>query len=308
MKILVYGAGVLGSHLAHVLHNAGHDVTILARGNRLEALKTNGLKIRHYLQLRTTVDEIKVTDGFGINDEYDIVFIVMQYQQTDKVLPYISENLKTKNYIFIGNNPFPEKTEEFVNRNSSIKKNLYFGFFMAAGRIENDCVISAHTGGKNSGSLIIGSLGGENLDIFKELKWKIKLDIQSDINSWLKCHAIFVLPVCYAIYECDGDLRKASRKVNNDIIDAIIEGYDLIRSMGFIPAPPEDEKLVKEHRALAYAFIKFCAVTPVGRLMTCDHAMNAIAEMRALDNAIEVLRKQSSVSMVKWDALRKYMR
>lgn len=308
MKILIYGAGVLGSHLAHVLHTAGHDVTILARGNRLEALKGGGLKIRHYLQLRTTVDEIKVTDRLGINDEYDLVFIVMQYQQTGKVLPYIAENLKTKNYAFIGNNPFPEKTAEFVDHNSSVKKNLYFGFFMAAGRIENDCVISAHTGGKNSGSLIIGSLDGGNFEIFKELKGKLKLDIQSDINSWLKCHAIFVLPVCYAIYECGGALRKASRKINNDIIDAIIEGYDLIRSIGFTPAPPEDERLVKKHRALAYAFIKFCAVTPIGRLMTSDHAMNAVEEMRALDNAIEILRKQSGIPMEKWDALRKYMR
>lgn len=160
MKILIYGAGVLGSHLAHVLHTAGHDVTILARGNRLEALKGGGLKIRHYLQRRTTVDEIKVTDRLGINDEYDLVFIVMQYQQTDKVLPYIAENLKTKNYAFIGNNPFPEKTAEFVDHNSSVKKNLYFGFFMAAGRIENDCVIPAHIDNHSISPFVILTISG----------------------------------------------------------------------------------------------------------------------------------------------------
>ncbi|WP_419891048.1 ketopantoate reductase family protein [Paenibacillus xylanexedens] len=32
MKILVYGAGVLGSQLAHVLVRGGNDVTVLARG------------------------------------------------------------------------------------------------------------------------------------------------------------------------------------------------------------------------------------------------------------------------------------
>ncbi len=307
MKLLVYGAGVLGSHLAHVLHRAGHDVTILAHGQRLEVLKNNGLKIQHYLQRKITVDNIKVTDKLNADDEYDLVFIVMQYQQIEKILPYIAGNMKTKNFAFFGNNPFPEKVGEFINRNSSVKKNIYFGFFMAAGRIENDCVISAHTGSKNSGSLTIGALNGENLDIFKTLKGKIKLDIQNDINSWLKCHAIFVLPVCYAIYACGGDLRKASREMNNDIIDAISEGYDLIRSIGFVPAPPEDERLVKKHRAMAYAFIKFCAVTPIGRLMTSDHAMNATEEMRALDEAIEMLKKQSDIKMKKWDYLREYM-
>jgi 2-dehydropantoate 2-reductase len=307
MKLLVYGAGVLGSHLAHVLHRAGHDVTILARGQRLKVLKNNGLKIHHYLQRKTTVDNINVTDKLNADDEYDLVFIVMQYQQVKKVLPYIAGNMKTKNFAFIGNNPFPEKVGEFINHNSSVKKNIYFGFFMAAGRIENDCVISAHTGSKNSGSLTIGALNGENLDIFQELKGKIKLDIQNDINSWLKCHAIFVLPVCYAIYACGGDLRKASRKMNNDIIDAITEGYDLIRSIGFIPAPPEDERLVKKHRIMTYALIKFCAVTSIGRLMTSDHAMNATEEMRALDETIEILKKQSDIKMEKWDYLREYM-
>jgi 2-dehydropantoate 2-reductase len=307
MKLLVYGAGVLGSHLAHVLHRAGHDVTILARGQRLEFLKNNGLRIYHGLQHKITIDNITVTDKLNIDDEYDLVFVVMQYQQVKKVLPYIAENIKTKNFAFIGNNTFPEKTAEFINHNSSVKKNIYFGFFMAAGQIENNCVISAHTGSKNSGSLTIGALGDENLDIFKTLKGKIKLDIQNDINSWLKCHAIFVLPVCYAIYACDGDLRKSSRQMNNDIIDAIIEGYDLVRSIGFIPAPPEDERLVKNHRIMAYALIKFCAVTSIGRLMTSNHAMNAIDEISALDESIEVLRKRSNIKMEKWDLLRKYI-
>ena len=38
MKILVYGAGVIGSFLCHVLCENGHDVTLLARGKRKELL------------------------------------------------------------------------------------------------------------------------------------------------------------------------------------------------------------------------------------------------------------------------------
>ena len=32
MKVLVYGSGVIGSYLVHVLCVAGNDVTVLARG------------------------------------------------------------------------------------------------------------------------------------------------------------------------------------------------------------------------------------------------------------------------------------
>jgi hypothetical protein len=41
--------------------------------------------------------------------------------------------------------------------------------------------------------------------------------------------------------------------------------------------------------------------------MTSDHAMNATEEMRALDESIEILKKQSDIKMEKWDYLRKYM-
>ena len=40
MKILVYGAGVLGCNLARNLFHAGKDVTLLARGNWAEEIRT----------------------------------------------------------------------------------------------------------------------------------------------------------------------------------------------------------------------------------------------------------------------------
>lgn len=60
MKILIYGAGVLGSYLAHVLVRGDNDVTMLARGQRFKELKKNGLIIRHYVQCKTTVDKVNV--------------------------------------------------------------------------------------------------------------------------------------------------------------------------------------------------------------------------------------------------------
>ena len=46
MKILVFGAGVLGCNLARNLFRAGKDVTLQARGARAEALQKKGLPIK----------------------------------------------------------------------------------------------------------------------------------------------------------------------------------------------------------------------------------------------------------------------
>ena len=82
MKILIYGAGVQGSYLAHVLVRGGNEVTILARGKRFEELKKDGIVIRHYLQLKTTVDKVNIISKLLPDDIYDLIFVVMQYQQS----------------------------------------------------------------------------------------------------------------------------------------------------------------------------------------------------------------------------------
>ncbi len=45
MKVCVYGAGAIGAHLAVLLADAGVDVSVVARGAHLEAIKQNGLKL-----------------------------------------------------------------------------------------------------------------------------------------------------------------------------------------------------------------------------------------------------------------------
>ncbi len=77
MKVLVYGSGVIGCYLAHVLCTAGNDVTLLACGLWKEQLQQNGLRIRHHLQRKTTLDHPRVISGIEEDDIYDAVFAVI---------------------------------------------------------------------------------------------------------------------------------------------------------------------------------------------------------------------------------------
>ena len=43
MRILVYGAGVIGSIFAGKLAASGEDITVLARGKRVEQLQQRGI-------------------------------------------------------------------------------------------------------------------------------------------------------------------------------------------------------------------------------------------------------------------------
>src|SRR5688572_2379628 len=46
MKICVYGTGAIGGLMAAWLARAGHDVSLVARGAQLDAIRRDGLRVR----------------------------------------------------------------------------------------------------------------------------------------------------------------------------------------------------------------------------------------------------------------------
>jgi len=56
MRCVILGAGALGSILAAHLRRAGHDVTLIARGRRAEALRAHGLKIEGLAAIEVDCD------------------------------------------------------------------------------------------------------------------------------------------------------------------------------------------------------------------------------------------------------------
>src|SRR5436305_6627266 len=46
MKLCVYGAGAVGGLMAAWLARAGHEISVVARGAQLEAIRRAGLRVR----------------------------------------------------------------------------------------------------------------------------------------------------------------------------------------------------------------------------------------------------------------------
>lgn len=90
MKILVFGAGVLGCNLARNFFRAGKDVTLLARGAWGESIPKNGLRIKDKFSPRMSVSRIPVTAELKAEDKYDVIFIVLRYTQLDAILDTVS--------------------------------------------------------------------------------------------------------------------------------------------------------------------------------------------------------------------------
>ena len=79
MRILVYGAGVIGANLAADLYDSGRDVTILARGEWAQTLERRGLVINPLFSLRKRNCRIPAIRELKADDAYDVIFVVMRY-------------------------------------------------------------------------------------------------------------------------------------------------------------------------------------------------------------------------------------
>ena len=306
MKILVYGAGVIGCELAHMLVKAGKHVTLLARGEWKTTLEQNGLVIRHYAQLHTTTDQVRVVEQLPPDDVYDLIFVVMQYVQLPTVLPIVAAN-RSRYVVLVGNNADAGSTLRLLTEGHP-NREVAFGFQGTGGRRENGKVISVHAGVGMTVGAYHGHLSTEFQHRIEKAfhGTKYRLTWEQDMNTWLKCHLVLILPVCYVCYAVDCKLPNATKAQRKAILDAALEGCELLRRMGIEIRTEDSEDYFKPggKRRKMEALLFLMAKTPLGRLAASDHCKNAVAEMKALDEAFERFRESVQMPMPVWEQLR----
>jgi 2-dehydropantoate 2-reductase len=307
VRILVYGAGVIGCELAHELCKSENDVTILARGNWKESLDKNGLVIRHYGQLRTTIDRIKTIETLEVDDNYDLIFVVMQYNQVLEIIPKLAINI-SQYIVLVGNNMNPSYCRDHICNQSHTEKEIAFGFQGTGGRKENGKVISMHF---NKVPMTIGGLTEYLTAKFTQRiitafeKTGYQLTWEQHMEGWLLSHAAHILPTAYICYSLDCKLRRAKKEQVNLVVDAVVEAHKMLKKLGYSIRPDGEEEAFAQKRKRKQRMLYLMVKTPAGKFVISNHCENAVCEMTTLDGEFEKLKRKSGMSMPAWDKLRK---
>jgi 2-dehydropantoate 2-reductase len=312
MRVLVYGAGVIGCYLTHVLCEAGNEVSLLARGRWKETLEKNGLVIRHHIQKKTTTDHPDMIGQVDASRHYDVVFAVMQHQQMPAIVGDLAR-IDTPLVVLVGNDLAAPAMEREILSRSKTPKTVLFGFQSTAGNREGTYVECVRWGG---GGLTLGGLHRALTEAEKNFftglfgDTQFRLTWEDDMDGWYKCHLAFVLPVAYLCYMAGCDLRKTTRAQRKQMLDATNEGFGLLRRLGIAVRPAGEDAYYRPgpKRALCAALMFGMAKTALGKLCASDHCRHAVSEMEALDKAWGDLRAQAAdFPMPHWDALRAAM-
>ncbi|KTD85489.1 ketopantoate reductase family protein [Paenibacillus etheri] len=302
MRVLVFGAGVLGSYLAHVLVRGGNDVTMLARGKRAEQLTKDGLVLRHYFQYRNTADAVRVISELQPDDQYDLIFVVMKYNDFPAVLPILAKN-QSQNIILVGNNGDAHGMQKELQEMSSMRKNIVFGFQLSGGiREESGRVIKIHAGGQ----MVLGSLDGEIPikplleNAFKNVKYK--LTYHEDMDAWLKSHIVPIVALNSLSYLHDGDLKKVSKdkKRLKQAISVMDEGFQIMEKLGYTITPAGQVNFIRKHKQGVYYGLKLIHKLPFMKFVD-----GSFSEIAALFDSFDKLKQQVNIATPHWDQLQK---
>lgn len=130
MKIMIFGAGVIGTTYAWQLSEAGHNITLLVRSGKKEAIYNNGIKINcldcRNKQKKQTKALFKpsVVECFSPQDGYEIIIVAVNRHQLNDILPILAENAGNSTIIFFQNNwSGADEIERYLNASQYL-----FGF------------------------------------------------------------------------------------------------------------------------------------------------------------------------------------
>jgi 2-dehydropantoate 2-reductase len=231
MKLLVYGAGNCGSLFAVRVHEAGHDVSLLARGKRLTALREHGVLLAEGDSPTTRQVPVRVVER--PTGRYDLTAVFVRTHQVDAVLESIA-GLDGDVLFLLNWAAGPEPLGAAIGR-----ERVLLGFPTEAGTMDGDVVrYRPTTRMTRLVRMPIGEPDGRTtprlqriLQTFRSAGISARAEAQMD--AWLKTHAAFAVPLGQAAYTAGGPKALAGDP------DAIRDMIRLMRqNLEALPTPP----------------------------------------------------------------------
>ncbi|MQF95935.1 MAG: ketopantoate reductase family protein [SAR202 cluster bacterium] len=239
MKTAVFGTGGVGGYFGGLLARAGHDVTFIARGAHLDAIKQNGLRVESQLDGRFTVPGNATSDTAEAGEQELVLFTVKMYHNSDavsQIAPMVGENtlvLTLQNGIDNG-----EILAEAVGQD-----HVMIGSAYMEGRVSEPGVVTQDGPGTAAfGEMEVGITrrGEDLLQIFQDAGWRVNLHENMVGMLWKKFAYISGSAAVCAAANCVYEEMRTKPETRELIRAAISEALDVGRARG---APIMDDSL-----------------------------------------------------------------
>ena len=303
MNILVFGAGVLGSLYAARLKEAGHNVTVLARGQRLADIQRYGLVLEDALTGRQTTTPVRVVAEVSPDEAYDLVLVLVRKNQLSNALPALKQ-ISSPTLLFMLNNA--EGPALLIRELDPLR--VLLGFPGAGGTLENHLVRyvlipqQRTTLGELSGQLTART--ATLVRLFERAGFPAESSRAMD--DWLKTHAVFVTAISGAFYQAGANLRRLAESPSGVplLVRAVREGFRVLRARGVQVVPFKLRILFNWlPAAVPVAYWRRYFRSPLGEYAFARHSRAAGDELKQLADEVRQLKAGCTVSTPALDEL-----
>jgi 2-dehydropantoate 2-reductase len=293
MKVLVYGAGIIGTLYAARLKGSGHQVTVLARGQRLADIHRYGLVLDDILTGVRSVSVVNTIAGLDPDDQYDLALITVRRDQLASTMPELEANRNIPILLFMLNNPIGS-----ISLSEKLGARVMLGFPGAGGTREGHSVRYAMIAQQPT---MLGEPDGTESSrlhtVTKAFRVSgFKTRTARDMDGWLKAHAFFVTAVSGAIYLAGGSPRRLSEdtKTLQLMAQGVSEGFAAVRALGHTVTPFALRVLFTWlPSTFAVHYWRSFFATEMAEYVFGRHARAAFAEMRDVANDCRIMLEQA---------------
>ncbi|EMB32924.1 hypothetical protein HMPREF9727_00074 [Treponema denticola MYR-T] len=284
MKLLIYGAGVIGSLYAAAFAKAGYDTTVYARGKKLETLKTRGLLYeKNGKQYKA---KVKVIDALQNDDIYDFIFLTVKENQVHTALEELQSN-GSPNIVTMVNT-----LEPYADWENLCGEGRIIPAFPGAGGSYEDGVLKADFTPSLIQATTFAEIGGNTSERLKKLTALFKTAgvpyrIVKDMHAWQLCHLALVVPIADAYYKAENpeEVWKEAG-IMNDTARQIKNNFQKLYRSGVKLSPPEMHLLRLLPAPILQAVFTQVFKSRFGNLFMYQHSMKASDEMRSLHSQL----------------------
>ena len=306
MKVLVFGARVVGSYYAARFHQAGHRVTVVARGLRLAQVRQHGIVLEEMETGKRSSYPVMAEELLVPGADYDLVLVAVRASQLSSALPALATNWRSPNVLFLGNNlAGPDAQVHALGAHR-----VLLGFPAVGGQRLGHVVRYVATSRGRVWPTTMGELDGslsERLDMLVSLFQSAGLpaEICTQMDAWYKSHAALVLPLAMGLYMSGGDVRRMARTRDALVLTlrAIREGLKVLEALQVPILPARLRILAKLPEPLLVALARKRLSTDLAETALQAHANAARDEMGQLARGFAVLQERSGVETPSWDQL-----
>ena len=315
MRILIYGAGVIGSIFAGKLAASGQDITVLARGKRAEELRKDGVILSVPGAKKREITRVHVIEKLDPDDRYDYILVVMQRAQVDEVLQILARN-QTKNLVFVVNTA--AGYDPWVEAVGSDR--LMLGFPSAGGERRDGKVsyfigkgllraFQTTTFGEYGGEYSGESGGKKTARVLQLIRAFRHAGIPSvfcaDMDAWQKTHVVMITSIANALYAYDCDNYRLSHAYADVrlMVKGIREGFTVLKRLGYGITPAKLQYFMLPDWLVARVF-KVVMGTRLAEITMAKHCIAAKAELACLQAEVDALVAQSGIATPAMDKLR----